>query len=172
MSEILQTTTITREAARAKSLALATSAVPATATSAAPIAAEPAIGTSTSTSTATTATAITTQIPEENICNDYRKYYLFPITIILIGLFIASIIVCSQLPEEKQKEKQEVKDNGIKSTYFLSSLGLISSLSLLFIMIFKCNPKYNEAVAMLTVTMGPLFLVTCIIFIDLLTKYH
>lgn len=169
MSEILQTTTITREAARAKSLALATSAVPATATSAVP-----ATSTSTSTSTTTTATAIaiTTQIPEENICNDYRKYYLFPITIILIGLFIASIIVCSQLPEEKQKEKQEVKDNGIKSTYFLSSLGLISSLSLLFIMIFKCNPKYNEAVAMLTVTMGPLFLVTCIIFIDLLTKYH
>ena len=169
MSEILQTTTITREAARAKSLALATSAVPATATSAVP-----ATSTSTSTSTTTTATAIaiTTQIPEENICNDYRKYYLFPITIILIGLFIASIIVCSQLPEEKQKEKQVVKDNGIKSTYFLSSLGLISSLSLLFIMIFKCNTKYNEAVAMLTVTMGPLFLVTCIIFIDLLTKYH
>ena len=171
MSGILQTTTtITREAARAKSLALATSAVPATATSAVP-----ATSTSTSTSTTTTATAIaiTTQIPEENICNDYRKYYyLFPITIILIGLFIACIIVCSQLPEEKQKEKQEVKDNGIKSTYFLSSLGLISSLSLLFIMIFKCNPKYNEAVAMLTVTMGPLFLVTCIIFIDLLTKYH
>ena len=60
----------------------------------------------------------------------------------------------------------------IKLTYGLSSLGLIFSLSLLFIMIFKCNPEYNEAVAILTVLMGPLFLVTCIIFTDLFTTYH
>lgn len=156
MSGILQTTT--KEAAHAKPLATSAVPVPATGTATAP-----------TTSTSTTTTAITTQIPEENICNDYRKYYLFPITIILIGLFIACIIVCSQLPEEKQKEKQKVKDNRIKLTYGFSSLGLIFSLSLLFIMIFKCNPKYNGAVLILTLLMGSLFLVTCIIFISLFT---
>ena len=87
MNGIQQTTiiTTTREAVHAKPLALATSAL--------------ALATSTSTTATTvttaTPTATTVQVPEENICNDYRKYYLFPITIILIGLFIGCIIVCS-----------------------------------------------------------------------------
>jgi len=111
------------------------------------------------------ATVATVQVPEENICYDYRKYYLLPITFILIGLFICCIIVCSQLPEKKQKEK----DNIIKFTYSLSSIGLCLSLSLLFIMIFKCNPEYNGAVGLLTLYMGLFFFITCIIFISLFT---